>query len=192
MTPTNRAKTWLRQLVALVRPSVLQARRCNKVVDDEPDGIGFDGQRDYWASRLSIRHPDRRTAAQLMYSSEMDRLASMESKAVGLLQACAISAAGAVLALTGPLPSQVLAFAAVAYLVCAGAACCWPLLPRPRHRLVPSALESPTDGNAEMVAAVSMSVPYGIRLANYLDAAVRDLGRAAALTVIALVSLALA
>jgi hypothetical protein len=146
-----------------------------------PDGRGYDAHRAAWTGVFELEEPGRRSLAELAYQQAMDRLIGLETKAVGLLTALGIVAAGGFVACTGTSPAPIFAIAGLAFATSSGLACTLVLLPRRRHALAIGEVLSPTEGYAEMAAATRMIEPVTLRVSNLVTAAVYDLMRSAVL-----------
>jgi hypothetical protein len=158
-----------------------------KKVQSHPDGKDADEHRRDWEETLQNSSGDTNEMIARAYQASTDRIAGLEAKGIGMLQAVAIIAAGAVVALTGNQLSTALALAGLGFVVSAGAACCWIIIPRARWTLTLSDIKGPTKGYAEMATATRMAVPVNIRTANMVTAAVYDAIRALIVIVAALV-----
>jgi hypothetical protein len=179
---------WLATGWRLLRPTLPHVLRVNarRVAEPEP----FTDVRDLWTANLR-RRTAVRSAAAILYQESLDRFSGLEAKAVGVLQAGSIAAAGALLACSDPaVVPRTLGIIALAYLFLAAGACGAVLIPRPRYVLSPDELLSPTAGHAEMIAAVVASTPLAIRMSNLVTSAVCDLARGAAVTGLALLVVA--
>lgn len=170
----------------LVRPTAAKVLYVNvrKIKD-----VDFDEQRNYW--RGAIGAEDQRVAVQIAYETAVARQAQLESKAVGILQAGGIVAAGALVAVaSGDMCTSLLGLGAVFYLAAAALATSHVLIPAPRRAmLIDDAVGE--DSAATMAACASTMQPLGIRTANLITSGAVDLGRAALLTLVALLKLAL-
>jgi hypothetical protein len=173
----------------LVRPSLPGVLRVNaRRVMPAP---AFDEVRDRWTENLR-RRTAARPGAVVLYEQSAARFVGFESKAVGVLQAGSIAAAGALLACSddGVLP-QTFGLVGLGYLTLAAAACCLVLIPRARTAFTVDELLSPTAGHAEMVAAVVVMQPQALMMSNLVTSAVYDLARGAVATALALLVVAL-
>jgi hypothetical protein len=173
---------------SLLLPTLLECRRANHKVIKDPDDAEFRRLRDSWIQVLEIGSPGKREAVSIAYQDTVGRIATLESKSIGVLQAIAIAAAGAFVALTGTGISIILASIGLLYLTTAGWACCSVLLPRNRWSLGIDNVKVDPDSYSEMAAVTEAMKGLGIRTSNLVTSAVYDLIRGFTLTLAALVA----
>jgi len=162
--------------------------RANRVAArdwNQPDFLRF---RDEWVSKLA-NNQLRRGAIEVLYQDSMARMANLEAKGVGILQAASIVAAGILVAFTGPNISVVLGAFGLVYVTAAAVACCSVLTPRMRYQLTLNEVASDGGGYPEMAAAIKTMEPVGLRASNLVTSAIYDLIRAMTLALAALVAL---
>jgi len=117
------------------------------------------------------------------------RLVAIEAKAIGILQAAGVVAAGAFVACADDgLAARSLGIVSLVYLCACGIAACTMLVPAQRSALTPEDIGR-EDGYATVAAASESLTPVGIRSANLVTSAAYDLtrGLAAALPALLLV-----
>lgn len=144
----------------------------------------FDQLTAKWSGDLDEDHRERRDVVAILYQGELARVASLENKAIGLLTASSIVAAGAFASLFSP-TAPVAAVVALIYLSSSGVAACWLLTPRMRKALFLRDVKSKTSGFAEMAATTESLGPVATWTSNLVTAAARDLTRGLLATVVA-------
>jgi hypothetical protein len=189
MASDNRLHTLVRSPAILLLPTLPRCLLANHQAAREWTGDDFLRFRDEWAQVLAEGESRKWDAIAILYQDTIARLGSFESKGVGILQAIAIVAAGAFVALTGTAVSVTLGALGLMYLIAAGFACCYILLPRMRYQLTLDDLTGNKNGYAEMAASIKTMVPAGIRSSNLVRSAIEDLMRASVLTLAAIVAL---
>lgn len=137
-----------------------------------------------WTERTTS--PEQRAVAVLAYETATARVNGLEAKGVGVLQACAVVAAGALVACASKSgPAQVLGVFALLYLTLAGWACCQVLVPSPRDSVTPGDIGH-EHAYARIAAYTESLSPVSGRIANLVTGAAYDLARASAMTLAAL------
>lgn len=192
-TPTGQRRAlsrFVKWVLVLVFPTlpITIYKNAKKLPVDTSDAT-FNRLRSEWEGELGQGNEGRREAVSVIYQSDIDRIVGLESKAVGLLSAVGIVAAGAFVCVIGKPPASFVAFVALAYALLSGAACCWLLVPEQRAALFLRDVKSQTNGFAEMAAVSAMLTGTIVRKSNLVASAALDLRRAAIAVVVSLLFL---
>lgn len=172
----------------IILPSLLRCLASNKLAAREWTDEDYLRFRDSWAQCLADTSQNKLDAMGMLYQDSLVRIGGLESKGIGVLQAVAIVAAGAFVALSGTGISILLAIFSLVYVMTAGIACGMALLPRKRYQLTIDDLRGDSTGYPEMAASIETMIPSGIRVSNLVTSGTEDLLRALVLTVAAIVA----
>jgi hypothetical protein len=168
-------------IVRLIRPTLVMALYVN---GRKIKAVDFDERKRYWEGVVTTE--GQRLTTQIAYDTAVARQTGLESKAVGILQAGGLVAAGALVAVASDGAwTRLLGLSALGYLAAASWATGLVLVPAPRRAVVidDAAQESAI---ATVAACVSSMQPLGLRTSNLVTSGAEDLGRAAVLTLAAL------